>query len=589
MRFLEALGRLRDGITLAQAEEELGTIARQLASEQAGTDSSITAANLEPLDEVILGGRVRQSLVVLFGAVGLILLIACANVATLFMAKGITRGRELAIRVALGASRGRVIGQLLTESMLLAAVAGLLGILIAYLGVQALASAAAQYLPRAGEIRPDRVVLGFNLGLSLLTGILFGLIPAFTSPSSNPNQELHPGGRGHSESRRWIRSGLVVAEVALAVMLLVGAGLLLRSVWERYQVDPGFETDGLLTATLTISRSNYPERPQYLAFYRAAMERLAAHPEVVSVGSLRYFPMRGMGEQRSWEAVGEELPVPGQEREAFLLQASPGVFRTLRTPVLSGRAILATDSGSSPTVIVINRTLAERAFSTDQAAGRFLELNGQAFEVVGVVGDIRQASLEEPAPPIIYISQEQNPRRGMSFVLRGRSEIRRLIPVVREIFRELDPNRAVTEIAPAAQVLRGSVALPQLFANLLVGLAALAAVLAALGIYSLIAYSVSRRSKEIGIRMALGADQGKTRWMVISQGVRPVILGRLLGLGAAYLGGRLLANLLFGVSGSDPITYLGVTMLTVLVAIPGCLLPAYRATRIDPVDALRHE
>lgn len=589
VRFLAAIGRLREGVTIPQAEEELGGIARQLSQEFQDANAGITAAHLEPLVQVIAGERVRDSLTVLAAAVGFILIIACANVANLVLAKGVTRRRELAVRMALGASRARVVSQLITESVLLATLSGAVGVLLAYGSIPLLVAYASEFLPRSGEIRPDSSLLGFALILSIASGILFGLAPALTASAGQPQQDLHAGGRGASEAGKWLRYGLVVSEVALAVILLVGAGLLLQSVWQRLRIDPGFEPEGLLTATLTISRSNYRQKSQYQSFYDRALERLRANPEIAGVGTLRYFPTHGVGEQIECRAVGEEAPEEGRNRTAYLLQASPNVFQVLRTPLLAGRTFLETDSGSAPVVLVINRSLALQAFSTVQAVGRFLTLQGNSLEVVGVVEDIRQVSLDEPPLPTIYVSQAQNPRRGMAFLIRSRSPDKPLESFVRDVFRDLDPNQAISEIAPASEVLRRSIAWPRLFSRLLVAFAVLAALLAVLGIYSLIAYSVNRRAREIGIRMALGADPGTTRCMVLFQGLRPVALGVVLGLAGALALSGLLRSLLFGVQAADPPTYLGVALLVALVALPACLIPAIRATRVDPVQALRQE
>jgi predicted permease len=588
VRFLDAVGRLGPGSTVESATADLSAVAASLSTEYADSNEGLIQATVEPLHQTMVGDA-RTPLLVLLGAVGFILLIASANMANLLLARGTGRGPEMAVRTALGAPKSRLIRQVLTESVVLAGLGGAAGIALSFASLRGLATWSAGVIPRATEVGPDLRVLTFAVGLSVLTGLLFGVLPALAISKSGVAETLKVGGRGGRSAKGGTQPWLVGAEVAIAVVLLVGAGLLLRSLWLTQRVDPGFAPEDRLAVTLTISASTYSERPAYMGFYREALDRFGRLPGVIEAGSIRHFPMQGAGEQTDWGVVGEDRSDAEDERYLQMIQVSPGLFRSLGIRLQQGRAITAVDTDDAPPTVVINERLARLAFGGEPAVGRALRMYGEEIEVVGVVADVKHLGLREEAPPVAYFSQEWIPRRGMTFVLHTAGNALAVVPDVRQVLADMDPEQPISEISTAAGVLSDSVAEPRFFATLLGVFALLALVLASLGIYGVISYQVGQRTRELGIRIALGAGRGDALRLVLRGGMTPAVLGTVLGLGAALALTRVMGALLFGVGSADLPTYLGVAVALLLVAGAACVVPARRATRIDPVGALRSE
>jgi predicted permease len=586
VRFLAAVGRLADGTSLEQAEAELSGIASALVEEYPETNRDIDAASLVPLRETITAG-VRTTLLVLLGVVGLVLLIACANVANLLLSRGVERGRELGIRRALGASRGRLVRQLLAESLLLAGVGGALGVVLGLLGTEALLTRSGSILPRSGDVRLDGTVVLFALVVTVVTAFVFGLFPAIDVTRHGGTDRLSGAARqgGDTGARRpW--SVLIAGQVALATVVVVASGLLLRSVWALQRVDIGLEAEGLVAISLTINDARYPERADYLGAYDRMMVGLSRLPGVESVASIRYVPLRRDGERQGF-SLPEQADDPGSRPEARLLQISPGFFETAAVPLEAGRPFTDADGADAPGVVIVNDALRRHYLPGREAVGSML--GDLEARVVGVAGDVRQGTLAEEPEPTIYIPQEQNPRRGMAFLLRTERDPATLSGEIRAAIQAVDPDQPIDEITPMAEVVRSSASQPRFFSQLLAGFAALALLLSAVGIYGVVSHSVSRRVSEIGIRVALGAPRSGVMRMVMLGGMRPVVAGAVVGLVLASLTTRALRSMLFGVSATDPLTLAAVPVILVTVAVVACWAPASRALRIDPTEALRSE
>jgi len=588
VRFLRAVGRMAPGATPDQARQDLSSIALALSEEYPDANEGIEAADVVPLREALVG-NVRTALLVLFGAVGLVLLIASVNVANLLLARGITRSRELAVRSALGASRRRVARLLMTESAVLGFVGGGLGCLLAFWSVEAILSRSAGIIPRAAEVTPGWPVLAFALGVTMLTTGLFGLLPAMSAARSDPAGQLHAMGGDRGSTGLRARGSLVTAEVAVALVLLIGAGLLVRSLWTLRDVDPGFRAEGVLALTVTLQASRYPLRADYLGAHYRLLERLRAIPGVETAGSIRYLPMRGVGEATPWELPGLSDVEDSERRTAEVLQVTPDLFRALGVPLLRGRAVSAGDLENTPLALVVNATFAHQAFGSGDAVGRQIRIDGHDASIVGVVGDVHQRRLETAPTPTVYVPLPQVPRRAMTFVLRTDGDPLALVAAARQAVHDADPGQAITELAPVDAVVNESLARPRFFTWLLSSFAALAIVLAAVGIYGVLAFAVRQRTREIGVRMALGADRRDTLRLVVWQGLRPASLGVVLGLFSAVPVTRVMRSLLFGVQPLDPMTYGTVVALLFAVAVAACWIPGRRATRLDPMEALRSE
>jgi len=594
--FLHVVGRLRPGASLARVQQEMATVGRRLAARYTETNTH-WSVDVEPLRDSMVG-PVRTALLLFMVAVGLVLLIACANVANLMLARAAAREHEIVIRTALGASRSRLFRQLLTESVLLAVLGGGLGVLLAAWGVQGLTTLAPGTLPRAEEIGLDGRVLAFALALSLATGLLFGLAPAARLAGGTLSGGLRAGGRSVAggPALRQLRGALVLGEVAVAFVLLVGAGLLVRSFERLLRVEPGFRTEGLFTARLLLPRTRYAADDKQAAFLAQVTDRLSALPSVRSAAVVTDAPLGDSPPYVGFVIADQPAPAAGTVHDVELFSASPGYFGTLGIPLMLGRLFDASDHAGAPLVAMVNQAAVARYFGGRSPLGARLTFDeptdsaAQWMTVVGVVGDIHHAGLEEAPYPQVYLPVAQSPGRWMVLVARTatRDPIA-LGPAVRQVVASLDPDLALSELSTMQQRIAGATARPRLSAIVLGSFAVAALLLAALGIYGVVSYGVLQRTRELGIRMALGAGQGTVLAMVLRQGMAPVAAGISAGIAVAWGVARVLRSLLFQVGTTDPATFVGVTLFLSGAALLACYLPARRAARSDPVAALRAE
>ncbi len=589
VRWLSVVARLAPGATVADVQQQTSAIAARLREDYPEGRAEAEAVHAVPLREQLVG-EVRPVLIALLAAVVLVLLVACANVANLLLARGLSRRRSLAVQSALGGSRGRLARSLLLESLLIGLGGGVLGLLAAAWGVDGLHLLPDSVLPRSAEVQIDASVLGFAVVASLATGVLLGLAPALrlTRPRELAGLPGEGSLLGGARAQKGLRRTLVVAEVALTLALLVGSGLLLKSLWRLISVDPGFSPHHILAVSLTAPTYRYPESGEIASHYSALLGRLASVPAVESVGSIKQLTLREDGER-----MGFTLQPPsagGTEAiNARLLQVSPDLFATLGVPLLAGRQLAASDDGRSVPVVLVNEALARRHFAGLSAVGQRLYLGERSAEVVGVVGDIRHSGLAEEAPAMVYIPQAQNQRRIFTFVLRTAGEPLSLASAVRQAIHEVDPQQPITRIESLEGVIADTVSSRRLFGTLFAAFALLATVLAAVGVYAMVAFGVVQRTREIGLRMAIGARRRLVLAQLLREGLGPVTLGCVLGLGLALLAGRWLQGLLFEVSPLDPAVLAVVPLLLFAVALVACWFPARRAAALDPVVALRHE
>jgi putative ABC transport system permease protein len=596
--YLQGVARLGAGATLAQANAELELVTGRWVEEGVVMDEHFSAFMVPIREEVV--GDIRPALLILFGAVGFVLLIACANVANLLLARIDERQRELAVRTALGARRGRIMGQLLTESLVLAALGGALGLVLAAFGLQAVAGLAPPSIPGLDAVALDGRVLAFTAGVALLAGILFGVLPALQSARGEVIGALKEGGRSTTagRSRQRARRSLVIAEVALSVVLVVGAGLLMRSFWELRQVELGFDPGNVLTLHLTLPQQEYGDSEQMVGFYEQLRERVAALPGVRAAGAAALLPL---GQTTGDWGIDIEGRVRGADDpfHGYLQIVTPGYFETMRIPLISGRSVAGSDRADGVPVVVINERMAERYWPGQSALGQRFRIrapeDGPWFTVVGVAGDIRHNAIVEEPRHEMYFPHAQLPlalggtTAAMNLVIRTASDPLAMAPAVRAAVRSLEPNLPVANVRSMDHVIELAVAEPRFTMALLALFAAIALLLGAVGVYGVIAYTVSRRVHEIGIRMALGAGAWSILGMVVRQGVVMVATGVALGLLAAVGATRLLATLLYGVTPTDPVTFVAVPLVLIAVALLASYLPARRATRVDPMAALRSE
>jgi putative ABC transport system permease protein len=590
--FNSTVAKLKPGVSLEQAQAELDTLQQRYEmTRPEGKPRIDSRTRLVPLQEHLLGNT-RRPLLVLLGAVALVLLIACSNVANLLMARAVTRQKELAIRAALGASRWRLARQMLTECLLLAMAGGAAGLLLAYWLTSLLGSlnstATFGEMWRLTAITIDRRVLGFTLLISLVTGLLFGLLPALRLSHPNLNLSLKEGGRGSSFHGRGLRSALMVSEVALAIVLLIGAGLLIRSFVKLLDVDPGYRAENLLTARLALP-PRYRDNPQRVQFYEQVLQRLAALPGVTSVGATSHLPLTGYNMGSTLRVEGRS-PRPGeQEPGAPVARVNPDYFRTMGISLRAGRLFNDSDTEGAPGVTLLSETLARRLFPDEDPLGKRVSIGSLSTTVVGVVSDIRYAGLDGEIEQAVYLSYRQLPRPGMALLLRSAVEPASLAPALRDAVLEIDPALPVYDVMTMNERLSNSVAARRFNLLLLGGFAALALLLAGVGVYGVISYVVTGRTHEIGIRMALGAQSHDILGRFIKEGMALVLLGVALGSLGAFALTRLMTSLLFQVSANDPLTFVGVALLLSLIALMACYIPARRATKVDPLIALRHE
>ncbi len=588
--FLRVIGRLAPGATLERAQAELTSVMQRLEQQYPNTNARWTAEAVSLREELV--GDSRPALLVFMGAVGLVLLIACANVANLMLARAARRQRELAVRAALGASSGRLVRQLLTESVLLALMGGGLGLLLAVWGIDALRVARLGLIPSHVEPGIDGRVLAFTLVLSVVTGMLFGLAPALRLPDKALDHTLRAGARGLTGGLglRQLRGILVLAEVAIALVLLVGAALLLRSFERLQRVEPGFQPEGVLTVRLSLPRTKYPDDARLEAFSGQLEERVRAAPGVRSAALASTVPLGAGAGTYDFSIEGRPLADPGLVQDTETFSVSPGYFPTLGIPLKAGRLLESGDGASAPGVAVISEAMARRFWPGQEPLGARLSLDGERwFTVVGVVGDVRNATLAKEPYPQLYLPFAQMPMSSMYLAVRAAGEPRALVGTLRREVAALDAELPLADIRTMDERLSRSVEQPRVNVLLLGGFAGVALLLAGLGIYGVISQSVAQRTREIGIRMALGARPGDVLRLMIHQGMTPALVGIVLGLVAAGLGSRVLASLLYGVSATDPLSFATVPLFLAAVAFFAAWLPARRATRVDPTEALRQE
>jgi putative ABC transport system permease protein len=585
---LMVLGRLDAGLDLERAEAEMRAVARRLAERYPDTnqDWSIT---LVPLDRQVTG-EVRSQLWVLLGAVGFVLLIACVNVANLLLAQGTARRRELAVRSALGAGRGRLARQLFTESMLLALMGGALGLTLAFLGVRAIAALAPPNVPRLDEAGLDLTVVGFTLAVSVLTGLLFGMAPLLRQRKLALSEDLREGGRSGQEGREGgrLRSFLVAAEVAASLVLLVGAGLLFQSLLRLRTVDMGLDPANALTMRVTLPQGSYGEAGRRVDAFRSLQQRMEELPAVEAAGFIYDVPLDGDRQGTGFVFEGEADPTPDMYRLANFSIVTPGYFQALGIPLRQGRTFDGRDRSDGEAVILVNETLVRQYLSEEDPFGQRLVVHGSPRRVIGVVSDVRHNAVREESTPTMYLPYSQMSWSGtMSLVVRSEERGEAVLSTVRQAVREFDPALPVYGVKPMSQVLADSLGRERFATFIMALFSAVALLLAAIGIYGVISYTVSRRTRETGIRMALGAEQRDILRLVVGQGLRPVLLGATLGLVAALALGRTLAGLLYGIRATDPLTLAGVAAVLLAVALLAIVVPARRASRVDPAVALR--
>jgi putative ABC transport system permease protein len=592
-RWTGVVGRVKDGVSMAQAQQDMVRVHAELTRRFPEFNTGWTA-NVVPLRQQ-LTGDVRPALWVMLGAVGFVLLIACANVGNLVLARATARQRELAVRAALGAGRGRLIRQMLAESVLLSVVGATAGLVLAWWAMVVLRTTVAERLPieRLEQIGIDGKVLLFTVAAALLSALIFGIAPALTSAGAKLTETLKDGGRSGSAARgARVRSTFVVVEMALALILLVGAGLLLRSFVTLLRVDPGFDPSRTMTVKVSIPQSKYANAAQQQAFFNQLFERIDALPGVTSAGGTSFLPLNGLGSATGFEIVGKPKPEAGQAPVTDVRVITHNYFKAMGIPLVRGRAFDTRDTGTGTRRVIINQTLANNYFPGEDPVGKSIVVNWNdqgPDEIVGIVGDVRQQELETEARATIYWPPSRFTYPFMTIAIRTAADPRGVVSPAVAALHEMDPNVAAADVRTMEEIIDISVAQRRLTMLLLSIFAGLALVLAAVGIYGVIGYSVSQRTQEIGIRMALGAPRGSVLRMVVGQAMALALVGVAVGAVGAWLLSRLMQKLLFGVTASDPVTFVAVSALLAFVAALAASVPGLRATRVDPVIALRSE
>ncbi len=590
-RFQRVIARLDRGVTLEAARAEMATIAARLEVLYPDTNAGRAIVTIVPLHESLVGESVRSAVLILLGAVVLVLMIACANVGNLLFERAVARRHEFAVRRALGAGRARIVRQMLAESVVLAGAGGALGLAVGAWGLDALLGLSRDFLPAQNDVVLDGRVLGFTLVATLLSVLVFGAVPAMGISRSAPQLMLREDTRGATAGPggRELRCLLVVAETAIALVLLVGAVLMVRSFANLRRVEPGFDPGGVLAVSMNASSIRYPERPQYLAFYRQILSRVRQIPGIEAAGSTRNLPLQGTAENLP-VSVDDQPAVPaGSEPVVPVHPISPEYFRAMRIPLLQGRDFTAEDHESAPTVVIVSRSMARRFWPGGSPIGRTLRSGPRAATVVGVCGDVRQTRLDREGESAIYVPQAQDPRRGFTLVIRTHGDPRALAPAVRGEIQAIDPEHPILRIAAMEEVLGGAVAQPRLMTTLLGVFGGLALCLAMLGVYAVIAYGVSLRTREFGVRMALGARPRNVLAIVLREGAALALAGVAVGTAAALALTRFLSSHLYEVGATDATTFVAVAGLLFGTSLAASYLPARQATRLDPLAALRHE
>ena len=594
-RFLGGVARLKDGVTIDFAGNELRTIATRTSAETPEYNKNYSAEVL-PLREQFFG-NVRRPLWLMLGAVGFVLLIACANVANLLLSQATSREKEIAVRAALGARRVRIVRQLLTESLLLALLGSVLGLGLAWFGIKALVAISPRDLVNLQSVGLNVTVLFWTLGVSMLTGIIFGLAPALHISRLNLNDSLKEGGKsesGQASGSRRLRSALVVSEIALAVVLLASAGLLIRSFVHLQRVDAGFNTDNVLTMVVRLPEARYQEDRQLVAFFSQALEKIRHLPTVSSAGMVNHLPLYGgLGSSTAFKILGRPEPPPGQAPGTDVRVVDAGYFPTMGIPLLRGRNFSDLELKEIRHVILINEAMAREHFPNEDPIGKRLDVamfeTPQPAEIIGIVGNVRYDSLVDESPAAVYFPHPDLAYSFMTLVIRTEGDPAAVAPAVQREIRSLDPNQPVSDVRTMKQVMADWVSRSR-FNTLLLGIfAGLATLLSAVGIFGVMNYSVALRTREIGLRLAVGAQPRQVLMLILKQGLLLTIVGVVLGLVAAFALTRLLSGLLFGVTAVDATTFTSISVLLVIVSLLACYLPARRAMRIDPLQALRYE
>jgi len=595
------MARLKPEVDLQRAQAEMNTISSRL-EQQYPEDDKGWGAVVRPLHADMVGD-VRPALLVLLGSVAFVLLIACVNVANLTLAKTFSRQKEIAIRTAMGASASRVLRQILVESVLLALMGGAIGLIYAHFGVRLIMAFLADKVPHAIEVGLDISVLLFTVIISVLTGVLAGVLPGLRLSRPNVNQALKQGlGRTDADSSGHNTRGiLVIAEVALSLVLLFGAGLMIRSFQQLQRVNPGFDADNVMTMSLAVAGAKFPTAVQQTAFYEQVLQRVRSLPGVESAGLIDDVPLNGNGSHQPIAIEGRPAQAMADQPEVDVRLASTGYMKSMRIPMVRGRDFNDSDVAGRPAVILISESMAREFWAGQDPIGKRLTMTffpGVVREIVGVVGDVKIDGLDQTRPSAtLYVPARQVSEGfagqwrsfSMTLVVRTANNPGGIVSATTNAVHEMDPELPVRDVLTMNEVMANSVAQQRFNMMLLGAFGILALFLAAMGIYSVLSYSVRRRVQEIGIRLALGARLADVLRMVVVEGMKPVLFGVVLGIAGAFALGRLLASLIYAVRPTDPLTFFGSAVLLALISLLACMIPAYRATRVDPLAALRYE
>jgi putative ABC transport system permease protein len=592
-RFASSVARMKPGVTIEQAKSEMTTIAARL--EQQYPDFNKTwSVNVVPL-RTQFTGEIRRPLLILLGAVGFVLLIACANVANLLLARASSRRKEIAVRAGLGASRWRIARQLLTESVLLSLVGGTLGVLVAWWGTKALVALSPPALIDLQRVSVNVPVLLFTVGLSLLTGIVFGLAPALEATRFNLQGALKEGGKnvGGAASSHYLRNAFVVTQVALALVLLVGAGLLVRSFNRLQSVDPGFNSQNLLTVRVSVPFAKYNTDQKRVDFYQQALTQMRSIPGVESAGAINTAPFTGLYSGTGVDIVGAPPLPPEQELKTGVCVTDANYFQTMQIPLLRGRLFTQQEATEERHVVVVNETFAKKNLPGEDPLGKrvivYMKPENVPLEIIGVVADNKHLGLDQAVEPMTYYPHGEMTFFGMTMMLRTSNDANAVAPAARGVIRALDPQQPIGAVATMDQLLSVSVARARFSASLLMVFSIVALVMAAVGIYGVMSYTVTQRTHEIGVRMALGAQRFDVLKLVVKKGIVLGVIGVAVGLAASFALTRLIATLLFEVTTTDKTTFAVVSVGLFLITLLACYLPARRATKVDPMKALRYE